>query len=436
MPYDIVIGRNEKEIKELGNKGLIFYAKAYVKMGPISSLSNRIFLDVAKSHTILVAGKKGSGKSYSLSIIAEEMSMLPEDIKYNLAVLMLDTMGIFGGMKYPNYKQIDELRDWGLEPKGLPVKVFVPKGKFQEYKDKAIPADHMFAIKPSELSSEEWCNVFQLKITDNLGILIEKILARLKEKNKDYNIDDIIDEIRRDERTENHVKDATENRFQAAKSWGLFDKEGFEIKDIIKGGQVSILDTSAYDDWNIKSLAVGIVCKKLFNERVASRKLEEAKEIEYSQHYLRVEKEEKQENPLVWIFIDEAHELLPREGINPAMPALIQILREGRQPGITLVMATQQPGEIHHDVITQSDIVISHRITAKRDVEALNAINQSYLTEGILGYLNDLPKVKGAGIILDDNNERIYPIKVRPKISWHGGDTPSAVKIKKELLKI
>ncbi|MEK6834919.1 MAG: LAGLIDADG family homing endonuclease, partial [Nanoarchaeota archaeon] len=62
MPYDIIIGRTEKEQKELGSKGLIFYGKSYVKMGPTSSLSNNILIDVAKSHTILISGKKGSGK--------------------------------------------------------------------------------------------------------------------------------------------------------------------------------------------------------------------------------------------------------------------------------------------------------------------------------------------------------------------------------------
>ena len=63
-------------------------------------------------------------------------------------------------------------------------------------------------------------------------------------------------------------------------------------------------------------------------------------------------------------------------------------------------------------------------------------INQTYLTSSILSNLNNLPKVKGAAIILDDNSERIYSIKVRPKMSWHGGDTPSAVKVKKQILEI
>ena len=433
MPYDVIIGRNEKEQKELGNKGLIFYGKSYVKMGQTSSLSNNILIDVAKSHTILISGKKGSGKSYSIGVFAEEIANMPQDVSKNLAVLIFDTMGIFWSMKYPNYTQNNELATWGLEPRGLPVKVYVPAGKFQEYKKKNINVDYNFSIKPRELTAEDWCNVFQVKITDNLGVLIERTISKLK---FDYDIADIIHEIKKDNSTDNLTKNAAENRFRAVREWGLFDVTGFEIKDIIKGGQVSILDLSAYDDWNVKSLAVGIISKKLFNERVTARKQEETQEIQYSQHYLTFDREEGLETPLVWLFIDEAHELLPKEGYNAAMPALIQLLREGRQPGISLVMATQQPGQIHHDVITQSDIVISHRVTAKPDIEALNTINQTYLTANILTNLNDLPKVKGAAIILDDNSERIYSMKVRPKMSWHGGDTPSAVRVKKQLLQI
>ena len=158
--------------------------------------------------------------------------------------------------------------------------------------------------------------------------------------------------------------------------------------------------------------------------------------METSRHYFSIEEDKKQELPLVWIFIDEGHEFLPKEGKTPATDALIQLIREGRQPGISLVMATQQPGEIHRDVITQSDIVISHRVTAKPDIEALNTINQTYLTQDILTHLNNLPKDKGAAIILDDNNERIYPMRIRPKMSWHSGESLSAIKIKRKLIEL
>jgi len=166
---------------------------------------------------------------------------------------------------------------------------------------------------------------------------------------------------------------------------------------------------------------------------LTERKKEEMSRIQAGEHFLI---KEEQDFPMVWIFLDESHELLPKEGKTPATDALVQILREGRQPGISLVMATQQPGEIHKDVLTQSDIVISYKVTAKFDIEALNSIMQTYLTSDILTYINNLPDIKGAGIILDDTSERIYPFKTRPKLSWHGGDAPSAVKIKKNILDI
>ena len=100
-----------------------------------------------------------------------------------------------------------------------------------------------------------------------------------------------------------------------------------------------------------------------------ARKTEEFKSIKGEEHYL-IEEEGKRKSPLVWLMIDEAHEFLPVEGKTAATDALLTILREGRQPGISLILASQQPGKIHSDVITQSDVVISHRLTAKIDVDA------------------------------------------------------------------
>ena len=430
MSYDIIIGRDEDQIKELENKGLIFLGKQYVKMGQFSSLSNKIMLDVNTSHIILISGKRGSGKSYALSVIAEEMSHLPQEIKNNLSILIMDTMGIFWSMKYPNTKQEDELRLWGMKPQGLGVKVYTPLGKFKEYKEKGIPTDFSFSIRPSELSANDWINVFNLEITEPIGVLIERIISDLS---GNYDIEDIIKKIQKEKKSNQEIKNAAENRFKAAESWGIFDKKASEIKDIVKGGQVSILDTSCYDNFNIKALVTGILSKKLLQERMTERKKEEMSRIQAGEHFLV---KEEQDFPMVWILLDEAHELLPKKGNTPATDALVQILREGRQPGISMVLATQQPGEIHKDVLTQSDIVISFRLTAKVDIEALNSIMQTYLTSDILGYLNSLPDIKGAGIILDDNSERIYPFKTRPKLSWHGGDAPSAVKVKKKILDI
>lgn len=45
------------------------------------------------------------------------------------------------------------------------------------------------------------------------------------------------------------------------------------------------------------------------------------------------------------MLLDEAHEFLPDTGKTAATDALVTILREGRQPGVSLILATQQPGK-------------------------------------------------------------------------------------------
>ena len=580
MPYDIIIGRDEADKKRFGKKGLVYIGKGFVKMGQYTSLSNHIYLDVARSHVILVAGKRGclqgdsmvftdkgykkisefdekgdkilsfnkderifewetaellrypitkenllkvtlqdgraitltkehplltatgnkllsllyvnanklkvgdnilsvgksneeliplsikqieevqginevydlsvnknhsfiangiishnSGKSYSIGIIAEELSNLPEEERQNIAPLIFDTMGIFWTMKFKNDKEKELLKQWDLKPEKLPCRVFVPAGYFQEYEKRGIPVDEKFAIKPSELDIEDWIITFNLGMIDPVAVLIEKVILELKEEKEDFDIDDIIKELLQ-ERTNEDTKHAAISLFEAAQSWKVFSEKGakgLEIDELIKAGETTILDLSPYSSigtFNVRALVIGLVSKKLFNQRMMSRKAEEVQAVKHGEDYLSFS--QKREMPLVWLFIDESHEFIGKEK-TAATDALIQLLREGRQPGISMVMATQQPGQLHHDAMTQSDIVISHRVTAKPDIDALNEIMQSYLTDSIRKYLDDLPSLKGSAIILDDNSERIYPMRVRPRFTWHGGEAPTAVKVEKRI---
>lgn len=436
MPYDIIIGRSDSEKKRFLNKGLINLGKGYVKMGNYNSLSNKILLDVAKSHVVLVAGKRGSGKSYTLGVMAEEISSLDKEISKNIAPLIFDTMGIYWTMKYSNEKDKALLSDWNLKPKKVPVKVFVPFGYYEKFRENGVPVDHAFSIGAEEMAPEDWILTFELDLIEPTSVLIQNTLQELKIKKKEFTIQDIINEIKQKKDFDKNTVHAAVGLFNAADSWGVFRKEGTEntkISDLVTGGETSILDLSAYNStsaFNVRALVISLISKKLFMERTISRKLEEVKALETSLSFS--ETIQDRETPLVWLFIDEAHEFLPKDEKIISTDALVQILREGRQPGISIVLATQQPGKIHTDVMTQSDIVISHRVTSKQDVEALNHIMQSYLTDDIQTHMNNLPSEKGSAILLDDNSERIYPLKIRPRFTWHGGEAPNAVGEKKE----
>jgi len=432
MPYDIIIGRNESDKKKLGDKGLIFIGKGYVKMGQYTSLSNKIFMDIARSHVVLVAGKRGSGKSYTLGVIAEELSNLPKEVSKNIASLIFDTMGIYWTMKHENYKDKSLLQEWELKSKRLPVKVFVPYGHYDSYIEKGIPADSIFALDVMEMNPEDWVLTFGLNIVDPVAVLIERTTSKINEKK--YDIKDIIEMLKQDASTNQEIRNAAVSLFEAADTWGIFSTKSSsskptKITDLISGGTTTVLDLSVYNSvgaFNVRALVISLVSRKIFNQRMSSRKKEEVDAVASGLEYGSTSIFEK-DNPLVWIFIDEAHEFLPKEGKTLATDALVQLLREGRQPGISLVLATQQPGQIHRDVMTQSDIVLSHRVTSEPDITALNHIMQTYLVESINRYMNDLPDLKGSAILLDDNSERIYPIRVRPRFTWHGGEAPTAI---------
>ena len=436
MAYEIVAGRTVSQRAKLGLAGTILLGKNYVKFDTTVSLANPIYIDVASPHVILVSGKRGSGKSYTLSVIAEGIADLPTEISSNIAALIFDTMGIFWTMKYPNYRDDAILRQWDMLPKAYTPLVFVPFGMFEEHQARGIPVDVPFALKPSEISAENWATMFELEIVSDEGTLLERAIETVREKKgEDFDIDNIIDSIQSDKKSEDREKNVLENRFNSAKKWGLFSKNGTNITDLFKGGTTTILDLSGYhqveNGERVKALIIGLVSRKIFEQRVSARKSEEIKLISEGGLLFGTEAAIAEEKaPLVWIFIDEAHEFIPRESDKPTLATdpLVQLLREGRQPGISLVLATQQPGKIHTDVMTQADIVISHRVTAKIDVDSLNLIAATYLPQAIQRYIDELPPEKGTAILLDDKLEKIYAMQVRPKMSWHGGEDPTAIR--------
>jgi intein/homing endonuclease len=374
--------------------------------------------------------------SYTLGAIAEGLSDLPSEIKQNLSILLIDTMGIYWTMKYPNFQDANLAKQWGFDPRGLDVKIYTPSGFFNQFKDSGIPTDFPFSIRPIDVDSEDWCKAFEISPNSAEGVLIAKVVQDLADKEKSYDLNELIDEINKDKESQPVTKSVVVNQFIKAKGWGIFSVQGTPLKEIVSGGQVTVLDISPYatmaSGWGIKGLVVGLICRTLFNQRLLARKNEEFKTVDSALHYFSHDTEEKMEEPLVWVALDEAHELLPREGKTAATDALITILREGRQPGISLILASQQPAKIHTDVMTQADVVIAHRLTAQMDIEALGQLMQSYMRTGLDQELNILPHLQGAAVIFDDSNERMFPVQMRPRFTWHGGSSPTAIKDRKE----
>jgi len=386
-------------------------------------------ISVPESHNF-IANDIIVHNSYTLGVIAEGLANLDKSIRDNVTTVIFDTMGIYWTMKYPNYRDDKVLSEWSLDPKALNTKLYIPQGLFDNFQEKGIPVDYKFSIGLKDIEASDWCELFNIDINSNEGILIERAMSNLKQ----YTIEKIIDVVNKDTRSSQDNKNLVIARFEAIEKWAIFSEKGTNMDTFFKGGETIVFDLSAYnlieDGEKIKELVISFIAKKVLKQRLIERKAEEVIEIKE----MSVGKI-KQKAPLIWMLIDEAHEFLPKDASTLCAKPLIRLLREGRQPGISMVLATQQPGKIHTDVLTQSDVVISHRLTSKLDVNALNEIMQTYLPFEVQKYLDNLPKIKGASIALDDNSEKIYPIQIQPRISWHGGEDPSIIreKIKKSL---
>ncbi len=430
MVYSVVIGRNEEDHRNYGDLATTLIGKQYITMGNVTSLGNNIMLDALRPHVVLIAGKRGSGKSYTMGVIAEGLASLEEDTANSITSLIIDTMGIYWTMKNPNYKEADLLKQWGYQPTAFKnINVFVPKGAFDRVKEENVEmADYAFSISANELSTSDWCDIFGFSINDDYGILVNQVLEALEEDKRPYDLKDMIENVNSQITTSDTVKEAVKERFEAALKWGLFEKEGTKIEDLLVPGHINILDISLYahslGEFSLRALVIGLLSQKILEIRTGQRRVEELNEINSTEI---TEEEKKKTIPIVWLFIDEVHEFLPANGTTAATASLSRVIKEGRQPGIGLVMATQQPGKLDTDIITQSDIIISQHVTAKLDIDALNTVMQTYMASDIRKYLVDLPRLPGACIILDDNSERIYPVQIRPRLTWHGGETPKSI---------
>jgi len=417
-----ILGRDLKDLEKYGSQGCAYLGKIVMSSGEKPVLGRKVLVDVSRPHLMLICGKRGGGKSYTLAVLMEEMARLDPTIKNRVAAITIDTVGIFWGLKLPA-GDTGELKEWDLTAQKTDVKVLVPKGQLAFYQEKGLPIDGAFTLKCSELEETEWMALFRLSWRDPEGILLSRAVQKVREKiGTYYGIDDIILAIKTDEESNSDIKQGVISRLQMVKLWGLIEKEGTKISDLASPGMITVIDVSSYRQTvgaeGVKDVVVALIGKKIFEQRMLFRKEEE----------IRLIKENKRSSkmPLVWLLIDEAHMFMPKDEENIALPILLEWVRVGRQPGLGLILATQRPEKIHPDAISQCDIFISHRMTSQPDIAAVGALRPTYMHTDIDKLYAEMPRQKGFALVIDDNTEKVWMIKTRPRFSWDSSVTASA----------
>ena len=429
----VFIGRKKAFLLKYGFEGALHIGR--IAANETEHQNKDIYFDSLNPHVVFVCGARGSGKSYDLGVIAEELALKNP----NIGTIVIDPIGVFWSMRHPNKeeKEIAELTKWGMLPQGLHnLKVFIPEGMAEKVPKTTY--DATFAMPPIILTADDWCLTFGIERFSPTGLLLDLVLKRvehgyknlqgksIKAKEKGFSLEDLIECLHSDSelnsRERGYKQDsirALASRFEAAKTWGIFDEKGTPLAELSREGQLTIIDTSFLED-NVSALVIGILSRRI----LAARKLSTRKEAAKKFKTMDVDELLEVEIPPTWLFIDEAHTLIPSGNVKThATTALVEYVKQGRRPGCSLVFATQQPSAIDAKVLSQLDILITHKLVFDDDIKAVyrrapTIIPMQYKRSN---FIKTMPI--GTGMVADRSEEtsRAFVLRIRPRMSQHEG---------------
>ncbi len=363
-----------------------------------------IQIDETHSRAILICGKRGSGKSYTQGVIAEELYFTNE----RSLIIIVDPIGIYWTMCLPN-KKVNST-------KTLPVRILIPGRPHDRYDFDVILQMQQLGIEfkrieinPYELSEEAWCNLFDLSINEPLGISLYRAVQSLKGKGIFF-IPAIIDKIKKDKFSQDKTQEALINRLESLNRLGIFSAKTQDSKEsIFNPEKLNILDLSVLEPsgFGLRNLLLDILSRHLFKDNILNKK----------RHDLELPCEMRR----IWLLLDEAHQFAPQGQKTLSKDILIRWVKEGRQPGLSCVFVTQQPSSLDNEIISQCDLIITHKITNIEDVLTVNKLTQAYMPSELKILIRNL-KNPGEAVIIDDRKEEVLMGRIRKRLTQHGGE--------------
>ena len=453
---NIFICHSEEKIDK---ESLIFLGKVLEHTPVNDYFGFNVWLDVSYPYVILVPGRRGTGKSYTLGIFAEGLALTREDAPITTktkghSVVIIDTLGQFWQMKHKpsnadeeGRKQLAQLASWGLQPLSVDnLQVFTPKG------EKTAKGWKELSLKFSEVEVGEMGGLLDVDLyQDRIGQLLLHVYTKVKEEGyrsahlleqtgelvkgefvqpvKDFDISSLIkcldndyEVISRSTGFEVQTRRALRSRLMVMRKWKIFSGNGTAISEICKQGMVTIINLEGVDQ-DLRNLIVAVLTRKIFQAREATRRREKLVEVGEA-----LASDASIGIPPLWLIIDEAHEFCPAVGRTAAKDPLIRFAKEGRSMGLGLIMATQQPSALSQKISSQAEILIGHALAFSSDINAfenrlVNMKVEEFHGRGkTLSFTEQIRLIPpGTAFVSAVNISSIFLMVLRPRLALHGG---------------
>jgi DNA phosphorothioation-dependent restriction protein DptH len=370
----------------------------------------RVAIDLNQTHTISLFGVQGGGKSYTLGTIAE-MALLPID-HINLLPQPLSTV-IFHYSPTMDYRpeftsmteansddaQVRTLREvYGAEPKALSdVILLVPADKLNERRNE-YPGIEVVPLKfaARELQTSHWR--FLMGAVGNQATYIRQINRVMKSLRNDLTLAGLREGINASLLAD-HLKEMARVRLDLAAE---YIDDNACLKSLIRPGRLLIVDLR--DEFIEKDEALGlfVVLLQLFAEA----------------KYIDERGEESPFNKLV--VFDEAHKYIE----NPDLVAgLVEVVREMRHKGTSILVASQDPPSVPLSLIELSSQVILHKFNSPAWLKHIQKANAALggLTPEKMSHLKSGEAYIWSSKATDELfTKSAVKVHLRPRITQHG----------------
>ncbi|MFT4892357.1 MAG: DNA helicase HerA-like ATPase/DNA-binding MarR family transcriptional regulator [Candidatus Nanohaloarchaea archaeon] len=324
-----------------------------------------------------VLAQTGAGKSYLTGVLIEEM------LEQDLPVMIIDPHGEFNSLSQPNPDNEDE-----SERKGYKVDEYSPNTDINEH---AMP----LSFSSVNMEKKELLDVIPDSLTNSQMGVLYNALKRLRDKDEDYTLNDIMDEVSNEDST---AKWNLLNSLEQLERSGLFSEDAIDLEDLLEPGEATIINLKAVEPESAE-MTMFMLAKRMFQLR-----------------------KENRVPPFIMV-IEEAHNFAPEKGFEQALSNKIlrKIASEGRKFGLGIGVISQRPARIDKNVLSQANTQFILRVTNPND---LKAISKSF--EGITSEVESMIKSLPPGVTFALGNE--YPVMtdVRTRKSKHGGTTQTS----------
>ena len=420
-------------------------------MGPVTQVHH----DLGGEHVVAIVGKRGSGKSYSLGTLLEGLALrdgssVVAKNDRRRAVLLFDTLGIFQWVDVPVtaaddssevQRQFRARTGWDLPEAAIDVTVWRPRGGHQ-----STAHQRELVIAYKDLDASDWAHLLGLDLLqDRMGQLLNDAFFKVtlegwrlgnlqKQPTQDYRLSDIVSCIGSDPELngayQSETKRALTQQLTTYLRNPLFGDDGAGLRDLLKPGRLSVVVMNRMTS-ELRFALITSIVRRLMRSRIGASEIEKELTIRGDldpQHRISLQARLAESAPPAWIAADEAQNFLPAERTTGASEALIQLVREGRNYGLSFVITTQQPSAIDPRIMAQVDTLMVHKLSVQTDVDHIRRNLKSQLPDqvrfghqelGFDGLLRELDV--GQAVVSSTDAPRIIVIDVRPRLSVHGG---------------